>query len=104
MSQRAAAVGGGWYCGNCRRSPQPASPQTPTGEVRRAVENTVSPEAVIGGTGPLWTVEARLRRPGVENYTETIHVRAPDEPGAISLAREMLLDVEDIAAYQVTED
>lgn len=97
--------GRGWYCGNCRAAPEPSQPQTPTGDVRRAVENTISPEAIAGPVGAaIWTAEARLSRPGVENYTETIHVRAHEELGAIAVAQEMLLDIEDLAVYRITEE
>jgi hypothetical protein len=91
----------GWWCGNCRKSPKPVSPQTPTGDVRKTVDNTISPEAVAGPTGqPPWTVEARLRRPGVDNYVETIHVRASSKPGALAVAQEVLLDWIDGDAYE----
>lgn len=98
----------GWYCGNCRAVPEPAQPQTPTGDVRRAVENMINPEAIAGPSGQdLWTVEARLSRIGLPkgtHYVETIHVRAASEPGALAVGQEMLLDWIDGAALQITEE
>lgn len=90
-----------FYCPNCGGA---HAAQTPTGDIRRTVDNTISPEAIAGPSGqPLWTVVARLARPGVDNYTETIHVRAVDHDGALLVGREVLLDWIDGEAFQVTE-
>lgn len=98
----------GWYCGNCRAVPDPAKPQTPTGEIRQTVENTVAAESIIGPNGqPLWSVTAALHRPGMPagtRYTETINVRAVGGDGALALGKEMLLDWIDGEAYQITEE
>lgn len=90
-----------WHCHNCGGD---HAAQTPTGEIRSVVDNTISPEAVAGVAGPTWSVNARLRRPGVENYVETITVRAPTKDGAIAVAKEMLLDWIDGEAFQITEE
>lgn len=64
-----------------------------------------SPEAVIGPNGAsLWsvTVERPRRMDRAANVTETLHVRAVSESGAILLAQEMVLDFGTAEAVQIT--
>lgn len=96
----------GWWCPTCAAFSRPAEP--PTGEIRKAVDNVVSSEAIIGTTtGIVWTVTAHARRPGVQDYTETLNVRTNSEEGgydgAILLAQEMVLDFEYADAVQVSQ-
>lgn len=92
----------GWYCKVCGAD---RAAQTPTGDVRKAVENVVSSETIIGPTtGPLWVVVIHTEpRPDLDT-TDERHFRAATEEGAVALAAEMVLDYTYVEATQVTNE
>ena len=98
----------GYYCPTCdedaadRKAEERNGAAAGTRVIQNAVQNVISTEAIAGPGGqPVWAVTAQLRRPGRENYTETIHVRAVTYDGALLVAKEMLLDWLDGDAAQV---
>lgn len=63
---------------------------------------TIPPDLVIGGDGPLWSVTAHIPR-ALSTVTDTYHVRAITEAGAVALAQEVRIDANFYEVFRVED-